>query len=272
VPESVTSFFTEPAEFATALAKEGISNLVITGHGQFRARLTSIALHSLRLLAGEESLSRIAFITVPDDMILVVLQPGTGPASTWGGIVMQNGDIVTLGAGSCTHVRTDDSCRWATILVSALDLVRFGNVMVGDTFSVPVCIRRWQPPRMAGALLRRLHAAAIHTVEAGHPELIGREAAHGLDQQIIGALVECLSAGSIAAEDPMQRRYQEIIVRYEILLEKQYNNNVSVAEIGAALGVSQRMLHRCCQVHLGITSASYLHLRRIQRAQRGRPN
>jgi hypothetical protein len=268
VPESVTSFFTEPAEFATALAKEGISNFVITGHGQFRARLTSIALHSFRLLAGEESLSRIAFITVPDDMILVVLQPGTGRASAWGGIVMQSGDIVTLGAGSRAHVRMDD-CRWATILVSALDLAGFGSVMTGDTFAVPVCMRRWQPPRVAGALLRRLHAAAIHTVEAGHPELIGREAAHGLDQQMIGALVECLSAGSIVAETPMQRRYQEIMVRFEMLLEKQYTNNVSVAEIGAALGCSQRVLHRCCQEHLGITSASYLDLRRMQRA---RPN
>jgi hypothetical protein len=217
-------------------------------------------------------LSRIAFITVPDDMILVVLQPGTGAASTWGGMVMQRGDIVTLGPGSRTHVRTDDPGRWATILAPALDLVRFGTAMVGDTFAVPVLIRRWQPPRVAGALLRRLHAAAIHTVEAGHPELISREAAHGLDQQIIGALVDCMSAHSIVAENPMQRRYQEIMVRYEILLEKQYNNNVSLAEIGAPLGVSQRMLHRCCEVHLGITSASYLRLRRIQRAQRGRPN
>ncbi len=203
MPESVTSFFTEPAEFASTLAKQGISNLVITGHGQFQARLTSIALHSLRLLAGEELLSRIAFITVPDDMILVVLQPGTGPASTWGGIVMQSRDIATLGAGFGTHVRTDDG-RWATILIPALELVRFGTAMVGHTFPVPVGIRRWRPPRVAGALLRRLHASAIHTVECGHPELIGREAAHGLDQQIIGALVECMSADSIMVENPMQ--------------------------------------------------------------------
>ena len=182
-------------------------------------------------------------------MILVVLRPGTGPAlPTWGGIVMQSRDILTLAAGSRTHVRTDNSCRWVTILVPALDLVRFGTAMVGDTFAVPVRIRRWQPPRVAGALLRRLHAAAIHTVEAGHPELIGREAAHGLDQQIIGALVECTSADSIVAEDPMQRRYQEIMVRFEMLLEKQYNNNVSVAEIAAALGVSQQVLHRCSAV------------------------
>ncbi len=62
------------------------------------------------------------------------------------------------------------------------------------------------------------------------------------------------------------------MVRFEMLLEKRSNENVSAAEIAAAIGVSQRVLHRCCQVHLGMTSASYLHLRRIQRAQRGRPD
>jgi hypothetical protein len=41
--------------------------------GQFRARLTQVKLHRLRLTAAEEQLSRIAFVAVPADLILVSL-------------------------------------------------------------------------------------------------------------------------------------------------------------------------------------------------------
>ena len=52
---------------------------------------------------------------------------------------------------------------------------------------------------MATGVLRSLHNAAIRAVEGGHSQYIGPEAAHGLDQEMIGALVECLSRDSIAA-------------------------------------------------------------------------
>src|ERR1039457_6625780 len=117
VPESVTSFFTEPADFAAALENEGGGSLIITGHGRFRARLTRVALVHLRLLAGEESLSRIAFVTVPDHMILIVLQSGSPPAPFWGGMVMQAGEIIPVAPVSRAYMRTDGPCRWTTILV-----------------------------------------------------------------------------------------------------------------------------------------------------------
>ena len=267
VPESVTSFFTEPADFAAALENEGGGSLIITGHGRFRARLTRVALVHLRLLAGEESLSRIAFVTVPDHMILIVLQSGSHPAPFWGGIVMQAGEIITVGPGSRAYMRTDGACRWTTILVPVRDLARYGREMVAETFTIPDHIRQWQPPRAAERVLRHLYGASIRTVEAGHPELIGREAAHGLDQQIIDALVECLSAGSIATEMPTVRRYQVIMARFEALLEKPDHDNASLTTNCTALGVSQWILRRGCQMHLGMSPASYLRLREMRRAR-----
>jgi hypothetical protein len=44
----------------------------------FRARLTQVALHSLRLSATDEHLPRIAFVAVPADTILVLLPRGRG--------------------------------------------------------------------------------------------------------------------------------------------------------------------------------------------------
>ena len=67
MPGSVTSVFSEPDDFEAALRKEGALQLLATGRGQFRARLTQITLHGLRLSDGEEQLSRIAHVAMPHD-------------------------------------------------------------------------------------------------------------------------------------------------------------------------------------------------------------
>jgi hypothetical protein len=85
MPGSVTSVFSEADEFRAALLEEGHLGLLVTGPGAFRARLTQVALHRMRLSAAEEYLPRIAFVAVPHDMILVSLANRSGPSPIWGG-------------------------------------------------------------------------------------------------------------------------------------------------------------------------------------------
>jgi hypothetical protein len=59
MPGSVTSVFSEPDDFQAALREEGALGMLVTGPGRFRARLTQVTLHRLRLLAAEEHLPRI---------------------------------------------------------------------------------------------------------------------------------------------------------------------------------------------------------------------
>jgi hypothetical protein len=85
MPGSVTSVFSEPGDFEAALREEGGLGLLITGRGQFLARLTQVKLHRMRLSAAEEQLSRIAFVAVPADLILVSLPIRGRPGLIWGG-------------------------------------------------------------------------------------------------------------------------------------------------------------------------------------------
>ena len=62
MPGSVISLFSELDEFQAALREDGLLNLLVTGSGQFRARLTQVTLQHLYLSAADEQLSRIAFI------------------------------------------------------------------------------------------------------------------------------------------------------------------------------------------------------------------
>jgi AraC-like DNA-binding protein len=96
--------------------------------------------------------------------------------------------------------------------------------------------------------------------------LADREAVHGLEQQVIHALVESLSAGPVYEETEVARRHRGVLARFEDLLEAEPPPSVTAAV--AALGVSQRMLRECCKENLGIGPSRYRRLRGMQRAHR----
>jgi AraC-like DNA-binding protein len=265
MPGSVTSVFSEPGDFEAALREEGGLGLLITGRGQFRARLTQVKLHRMRLSAAEEQLSRIAFVAVPADLILVSLPIDGRPAPIWGGIGMRASEIMILGPGQRVHARTDGPCRWGTIRLPALDLARYGRALSGAGFDVPEVVARWQPPPAARKELRELHKAAIRAAEIRPGVLTDGAAAHGLEQQLIHALVDCLSAGP-ADEDKSAQPHRDVLTRFEDLLDMQPFPRV--AEICAMLGVSDRTLRSVCGEHLGISPTGYLRLRRMSLVHR----
>jgi hypothetical protein len=202
MPSSVTSVFSEADEFGAALLKESYLGLLVTGPGAFRARLTQVALHRIRLSAAEEYLPRIAFVASPADTILVSLPRGRGPAPIWGGNTIGAGEIMTLGAGQRLHMRTDGPCRWGSIWVPAGELAQYGSALTGVAFSVPSAARWWRPRPAMIRHLRHLHSAAIDLVGTRPRTVIDAEAAHGLEQQLIHVLVECLSKGSVIEVAP----------------------------------------------------------------------
>src|SRR5215471_580638 len=112
MPGSRASVFGEPEDFQAALSADGVAGLLVTGRGQFRARLTQVRLDSWRLAAVEEQQPRIAFVAVPGGTVLVSFPIGEGPSPVWGGIEFQTGEILTLGPGQRVHVKTLGSSHW----------------------------------------------------------------------------------------------------------------------------------------------------------------
>jgi AraC-like DNA-binding protein len=263
MPGSVTSVFSEAEDFAAALVKEGCRCLLIAGRGQFRARLTQVALHRLRLSAAEERLSRIAFITVPADMVMMSFPIGTEKGPVYGGIGMRGGEIMTLGPGQGVHVRTDGPRRWGAIWIPLKELARYGSALTGAPFAVPSFAQSWRPPPAASRHLLQLHAAAIRMAEIRPQALLDAEAAHGLEQQLIHAMIKCLSAGSAIKGTSAAYRHQDIMVDFEALLRTHPDRHPRAAEISAALGVSDRLLRLLCAEHLGMSGAGYIRLRRM---------
>src|SRR5207248_6149847 len=146
MPGSRASVFGEAENFEAALSADGVAGLLVTGHGQFRARLTQVELDRLRLTAVEESQQRIAFVTVPPGTILVSFPIEEGPSPVWGVTEVRTGEMITFGRGQRLHSRTLGASRWGAIQVPDQQLARYGRALSGPGFVVPPAAR-WRPPR-----------------------------------------------------------------------------------------------------------------------------
>ena len=192
MPESTVSVFGDPYDYRTALRGDGGADLVVTGHGEFRARLTRIVLSRMQLMAGEEDLPRIAFISLAAHLVRVSLPVRGGASMFLDGIASSAGEIVTLGPGWSMHERTNGPCRWRTILLPSDDLETYGRAMTGTIFDVPAGPHWWRPTPAALRDLSRLHDDATRTNRL-HPHVVAHaEATRGLEQQLIDALIECM--------------------------------------------------------------------------------
>jgi AraC-like DNA-binding protein len=264
MPGSRASVFGEAEDFQAALSADGVAALLVTGRGRFRARVTQIRLDRLRLAAVEETLPRIAFVAVPARMVLVSFPIDGGPSPVWGGIEIRNGEMITLGPGQRLDARTVGLSHWGAIQVPDQQLEGYGRALNGAGFAVPP-VARWRPPAAALRHLRQLHRAAIRMAEARAGALTDLQAAHGLEQQLFHALIECLSEGA-EEEMPAGRRHRDILARFEDLLIAE--PFLRMADVSRALGVSDRLLRECCKKHLGIGPSSYRRLRAMQQVHR----
>jgi AraC-like DNA-binding protein len=118
------------------------------------------------------------------------------------------------------------------------------------------------------ARLQRLHAAAMQLAETA-PEIIANpDAARGLEQALIEAVVSCLATGDSVAVRSANRHHATVMRRLEDALEASSESPLYMADLCKAVGASYQTLRACCQEHLGMSPKRYLLLRRMHLARR----
>jgi AraC-like DNA-binding protein len=263
---STISVFSEPDDFRRALQESSYTELLIIEGGVFWARMTKIALHSLRLSSAQERLGRIASIAVPPGLIRVLLPPDRGTLIC-GGTEVRAGNLVTQCPGDSVHERLPGPCCWREIVVPVRYLARYSRALTGSPTVVPPRVRSWRPPAGDIRQLVALHAAATRVAETHAGKIFGAEAARGLEQELIACLVECLSAGTLETAVAAADRHAVTVARFEQMVSACPDRLPPLATVCAALGVAHRTLRQCCHEHLGMGPSHYLLLRRLQRAR-----
>jgi AraC-like DNA-binding protein len=118
------------------------------------------------------------------------------------------------------------------------------------------------------AKLQRLHAAAGQLAEDGPEFIANPEAARGLEQLLIHALVECLGTEETSEDRSALRNHARILRRFRRVVEENSDQPLYIPEVCTAIGASDRTLRVCCQEQLGMSPKRYLLLRRMHLARR----
>lgn len=124
------------------------------------------------------------------------------------------------------------------------------------------------PPPIAMTKLQRLHAAVGRlAVEA--PEIIANpDAAYGLEQALVEAMVGCLGNNEAREDSVAQRQHELIMRRFRRVVEENPDQPLYIPELCKSIGVSERTLRVCCQEQLGVGPKRYLLFRRLHLARR----
>jgi AraC-like DNA-binding protein len=267
MPSSNVRSFTDPDSYAAAI-RQGMVEMTVTGRGQFAAQLIRIDLHRLWMQRFAENRPRIAHIESPGKRAVVSFQTRPGPSLSFNGVDLLPTNIIRNREGGEYLQYSSGAIGFAGMSLTVEDMVSAGAAIAGCDLSPPDKSLILTPPPPAVAKLQRLHAAAGHLAETTPEILAHPEAARGLEQSLVEAMVACLTAPVTGPERSAQRRHEVIMRRFRRVVEEHPDQALYLPEICRAIGASDRSLRTCCQEHLGMSPKQYLLARRMHLARR----
>jgi AraC-like DNA-binding protein len=266
MPSSAVRTYSDPDEYAKAF-RTTRAECTIIGRGRFTAKLIRIDFHRLWMHRYSDNLPRVAHSATINGRAIISFRTGPGPSQLSGGAEMHPTNIARLPEVS-SFLHSSGSASWGTMSLPMEDMDAFGTAMVGCDLTAPRDRLILTPPMAAMAKLQRLHEMAGQLAEDA-PEIIAHpEAARGLEQALIDAMVGCLGGRGVREDASAQRNHSLIMRRFHRAVEENPEQSLYIPELCAAIGVPDRTLRVCCQEQFGMSPKRYLLLRRMNLARR----
>lgn len=263
---SRTWTITDVDELRTAIRPEG--EVIVTANQPVAANITRIDLHRLGMQRIAGSPSQVVRASISVDRGCFCFLTGSGRGIVFNGVAARPGDIAQLPPGRDFTHRVSDSPHWGAVSLPPLDLAELGAAFAGRDLTPRPGAAPIAPAPAAMAQLLRLHSAAEYLAKST-PEIIAHpDSARGLEQAMVGALVECISGSDVQNDSVSRHRHGAIMRRFYATLEERGDEAAYVAEICVAMGVAHRTLRLCCQQYLGMGPKQFLVRRRMHLARR----
>ena len=266
MPGSGTRNFLDPDHYEASLRRAQIK-LIITCGADFKARLTWVELHHLQLLCCEEDLPRIGYVSFPSQLACISFPASSAPLPVWRGTELQAEDILFHRPGDRLHQVTSGPSIWSVIALGPVQLQEYGRALFGKRISWPAEGRVLRASARDAARLRRLHAQASRLAETKPKNLWHPEVARAIEQDLIYALLTCLTAARVREERASKRHHALIMSRFEEVLTEHLTRPLSVPNLCELTGVVGRTLGWCCREFLGISPSRYMLRRRLMQVR-----
>ena len=130
------------------------------------ARVTSVRLPHLRLFSIEESLPRIAFVSLPEEWLHFAFAVAPKRPSIWAGLEMQSLDLMVHSVGEHLHQQTSKGYKWSIMSVAQEFFASTSKALTGSTIVPPQVGRILRPSRADVGELQRHHQKVCRFAEA----------------------------------------------------------------------------------------------------------
>jgi AraC-like DNA-binding protein len=177
------------------------------------------------------------------------------------------GDFVFHSRGERAHHWTRGESQWGLISLPPEQLAACGKALTGLKITSPPAGRVLRPSRSAAARLLRLYSKACHLAETRHELITHPEVARALEQELLHALVNCLTADDANGNLKTTRHHADIMVRFEDALTAHSSPQLNMPALCSTIGVPERTLRVCCAQFLGMSPTRYRLLRRLNMAR-----
>jgi AraC-like DNA-binding protein len=267
MPSSDVQIFSDPDDYASSI-RAAKAEVTITRRGPFTAKLTRIDLHRLWMQRFSDSLPRVMHSAFVAGRAIVTFGTDPRPSLLWSGAEMQPINIIRHPECENAFQKSSGSTGFGSMSLPVEETVSVGATIGGCDLTPPKDPLTLTPAPSAMTRLQRLHAAAARLAEDA-PEIISHpEAARGLEQALIEALVSCLGEGEAREDRSVQRRHSLILRRFRRPVEENPDRALYIPELCASIGATGRTLRTCCQEQLGMNPKRYLMLRRMHLVRR----
>src|SRR6516225_65515 len=230
--------FSDPVGYAAAFGDARV-NLTITGAGDFTARLTRLKLQHLELYWCRESLSRIAYISLPSERMMLSFPLGSASLIS-GGFALRNGDMVFHSRGERLHQRSSGVCQWGLISVSREQLANCGKALTGRPIAAPKASKVFHPAPAQALRFQRLFRQACRLAEIGRKLIEHPEVARALEQEMLHVIINCLATGELEDNSKKRHCHAALMARFESALENHIDQKLNMPVLCAAIGVPER--------------------------------
>lgn len=258
--------FADPFQYTEAVRAADMQ-IFPTAKGEFRAELTQVTMNELWMQRFDENLPRVHKGAARPGRRVFSFLTEDQPE------VHNRGRLLSLGElcaddHEMQHAITTGNYHFGCMSLRPEELAAACKAIIGCEFDTERSTRFMRPNP---ALMQRL--LKLHEVAGGFaktmPELFELpEVVRAFEQQLIHALVRCLTDVNVSTIKGGGLRHKAIVARFEEFMEANPNTPLYLTEVCAVVGAAERTLRAACKEHVGMGPIRYLTLRRMHLVHR----
>ena len=262
---SGSSIFLDPEDYRAAAGLA--ADLLVLKPGAFRARLTWIELPALHLLRGRESVRRVAFISLPPERVFAIFPADTTSTLICDGEAVSPGEVVLHGLGERFYQRATGPAVWGSVSLAPTTLLSFSRLLAEREIVGPSAFLILRPSPLDLRHLRRIHTQACRLADTDLDRLAHPEIVRALEQELLEALITCLSSDNKRVSSGASRDHAGLVTRFQHWFRTERELVGTVEDACQALGACRRGLETACLDVLGMPPARYLRLQQSRGLQ-----